>query len=267
MRRVLTLSGIGVAADWSGTISGTLSGTTDEGGADTKPFSFTVSPSEDIDFNVEALDARTMETDEAVTVDLTGTVSVSDADGSEGLTGLVFTFTGLPAGATAYGGTLSGGVLTVSDFTSFGLVLPADYSTQGVSGSTTNDGADISYTVVATSNEGSDTGNGTIRVGVEGDISVSVDEIPSVAESDATVTVDLSSRLHVAATDADASEAVTGVTVTLSGVPAGSTMAGWTATGTGAWSWSGASTAGVAAIVVFVVGVRLLKRVTRPAGS
>ncbi|WP_429111042.1 hypothetical protein, partial [Aeromonas veronii] len=89
---------------------------------------------------------------------LTNTVSISDGDGSETWTSLVYTFDNLPAGTEAVGGNLVGNVLTVTAVNgvlpAFGLVFPADYSTAGVAGSTSNSGAPISYTVVATTNEG-----------------------------------------------------------------------------------------------------------------
>ncbi|MGL6466141.1 hypothetical protein, partial [Aeromonas hydrophila] len=200
-------------------------------------------------FNVEALNAGATETDGTVQVLLTNTVSISDGDGSETWTSLVYTFNNLPANTTAVGGTLVGNVLTVNVVAgalppAFGLVFPADYSTAGVSGSANNTGAPISYTVVAATNEGTANSSGTVTIGVEGDISVSATNLV-LDETDAPVAVSLAAQLSVNATDADGSEQVTDVTVTLSGVPAGAVMTGWTANGGGSYSWSGASTAGV----------------------
>ncbi|MDL5384201.1 retention module-containing protein, partial [Aeromonas hydrophila] len=208
-----------------------------------------VTPSGDIDFNVEALNAGATETDGTVQVLLTNTVSISDGDGSETWTSVVYTFNNLPANTTAVGGTLVGNVLTVNVVAgalppAFGLVFPADYSTAGVSGSANNTGAPISYTVVAATNEGTANSSGTVTIGVEGDISVSATNLV-LDETDAPVAVSLAAQLSVNATDADGSEQVTDVTVTLSGVPAGAVMTGWTANGGGSYSWSGASTAGV----------------------
>ncbi|HDN9022368.1 TPA: hypothetical protein P2I16_004481, partial [Aeromonas salmonicida] len=88
------------------------------------------------------------ETDAGLQVLLTNTVTISDSDGSESWTSLVYTFDNLPAGTTAVGGTLVGNVLTVTVTGgalpgAFGLVFPADYSTAGVAGSATNSGAPI----------------------------------------------------------------------------------------------------------------------------
>ncbi|ANB69165.1 hypothetical protein A6033_11685 [Aeromonas veronii] len=243
--------GFSLPADWSGVVSGNVAGTTDEGGADNKPFTVTINAGHDIDFNVEALNAGATETDGTVQVLLTNTVSISDGDGSETWTSLVYTFNNLPANTTAVGGTLVGNVLTVNVVAgalppAFGLVFPADYSTAGVAGSTSNSGAPISYTVVATTNEGSASSSGSITINVEGDISVSATDLVE-AETDDPIVVSLAAQLGVTATDADGSEQVTGVTVTLSGVPAGALMgAGWVAGAVaGSYSWSGASTAGV----------------------
>ncbi|AFT68055.1 hypothetical protein [Cycloclasticus sp. P1] len=159
-------------------------------------------------------------------------MSISDADGSEQFTSVEYTFNGLPAGTTAFGGVLVGNVLTVTLTAgelpaSYGLTLPTDYSTTGVAGSTTNNGADITFDVAVTTNEGSDSESGTITVGVEGDINVEVATIAAQDETDAVVTFTLSDKLTVEETDADTSEQVTSVTVTLSGVPEGSVMTGW----------------------------------------
>ncbi|MBW3802422.1 retention module-containing protein [Aeromonas hydrophila] len=238
-------------ADWSGVLNGNVAGTTDEGGADNKPFTVTLNANHDIDFNAEALNAGVTETDGAVQVLLTNTVSISDSDGSESWTSLVYTFNSLPAGTTAVGGTLVGNVLTVNVVAgalppAFGLVFPADYSTAGVSGSANNTGASISYIVVAATNEGTANSSGTVTIGVEGDISVSATNLV-LDETDAPVAVSLAAQLSVNATDADGSEQVTDVTVTLSGVPEGAVMgAGWVAGAVaGSYSWSGVSVAGL----------------------
>ncbi|WP_272868745.1 retention module-containing protein [Aeromonas veronii] len=239
-------------ADWSGVVTGNVAGTTDEGGAANQDFTVTVTAGHDIDFNAKALSVVTSETDAQLEVLLTNTVSISDGDGSETWTSLVYTFDNLPEGATAVGGTLVGNVLTVNVVAgalppAFGLVFPADYSTAGVAGSTSSSGAPISYTVVATTNEGSASSSGTVTIGVEGDISVSATNLV-LAETDAPVAVSLAAQLSVSASDADKSEEVTSVTVTLSGVPEDAVMGeGWEQDEevAGDWSWSGASVAGV----------------------
>ncbi|MFB2849297.1 retention module-containing protein [Aeromonas veronii] len=238
-------------ADWSGVVSGNVAGTTDEGGEANQDFTVTVNASHDIDFNANALNVVSTETDALLEVSLTNTVSISDSDGSETWTSLVYTFDNLPAETDAVGGNLVGNVLTVTAVNgvlpAFGLVFPADYSTAGVSGSANNTGAPISYTVVATINEGSASSSGSITINVEGDISVSATDLVE-AETDDSIVVSLAAQLSVSATDADSSEEVTGVTVSLSGVPEDAVMGeGWEQDEevAGDWSWSGASTAGV----------------------
>ncbi|WP_425892671.1 hypothetical protein, partial [Aeromonas veronii] len=159
-------------------VSGNVAGTTDEGGEANQDFTVTVNASHDIDFNGKALNVVSTETDAPLQVLLTNTVSISDGDGSETWTSLVYTFDNLPADTEAVGGTLNENVLTVTAINgvlpaSFGLVFPADYSTAGVKDSTNNNGVPISYTVVATTNEGSANSTGSITINVEGDISVS----------------------------------------------------------------------------------------------
>ncbi|MFM1691893.1 retention module-containing protein [Aeromonas salmonicida] len=247
---VAGVPGFTLPADWSGVVNGNVAGTTDEGGAANQDFTVTVTAGHDIDFNAQALNVVSTETDAGLQVLLTNTVTISDSDGSESWTSLVYTFDNLPAGTTAVGGTLVGNVLTVTVTGgalpgAFGLVFPADYSTTGVAGSATNSGAPIGYTVVATTNEGSANSSGTVTINVEGDISVSATSLV-LGETDAPVAVSLAAQLSVNATDTDGSEQVTGVTVTLSNVPEGAVMgAGWVAGAVGSYSWSGASVAGV----------------------
>ncbi|WP_339023450.1 retention module-containing protein [Aeromonas salmonicida] len=247
---VAGVPGFTLPADWSGVVNGNVAGTTDEGGAANQDFTVTVTAGHDIDFNAQALNVVSTETDAGLQVLLTNTVTISDSDGSESWTSLVYTFDNLPAGTTAVGGTLVGNVLTVTVTGgalpgAFGLVFPADYSTAGVAGSATNNGAPIGYTVVATTNEGSANSSGTVTINVEGDISVSATSLV-LGETDAPVAVSLAAQLSANATDADGSEEVTGVTVTLSNVPEGAVMgAGWVAGAVGSYSWSGASVAGV----------------------
>ncbi|MFQ1884125.1 retention module-containing protein, partial [Aeromonas veronii] len=147
------------APDYSGAVPTVSYLVTDSSDVVTSTLTLIVTPQGDLDFNVEALNAGATETDGTVQVLLTNTVSISDGDGSETWTSLVYTFNNLPANTTAVGGTLVGNVLTVNVVAgalppAFGLVFPADYSTAGVSGSANNTGAPISYTVVATTNEG-----------------------------------------------------------------------------------------------------------------
>ena len=228
-------------ADYSGTDSFTYVVTDGYQNSNTATVTINVIPGEDIDFNIEALNVGTTETDAPVTINLTNTVSISDADGSEGFTSLTYTFSGLPEGVTAFGGTLNGNVLTVTNYTNFGILLPTDYSTTGVAGSTANNGPDITYTINAVTNEGSDTASGSVSVAVEADINLSGDIIQAVEDQES---ISLSS-LSVTAPDIDGSEEVTSVTVTLTGVPEGSTLGRLDKDGEGSYTWTGVSAADI----------------------
>ncbi len=233
--------------DYSGAVPTVSYLVTDGSGVVTSTLTLIATPQDDIDFNADALSVVTSETDAPLQVLLTNTVSISDSDGSEIWSSLVYTFDNLPAGTTAVGGTLVGNVLTVTVTNgalpaAFGLVFPADYSTAGVAGSTNNNGAPISYTMAATTNEDGASISGSITINVEGDISVSATDMVLV-ETDDPIVVSLAAQLSESATDADNSEKVTGVTVTLSGVPAAANMGGWTTLGGNSYSWNGASTA------------------------
>ncbi|WP_421259581.1 retention module-containing protein, partial [Aeromonas sp. 602826] len=122
------------APDYSGAVPTVSYLVTDSSDVVTSTLTLIVTPQGDLDFNVEALNAGATETDGTVQVLLTNTVSISDGDGSETWTSLVYTFNNLPANTTAVGGTLVGNVLTVNVVAgalppAFGLVFPADYST------------------------------------------------------------------------------------------------------------------------------------------
>src|SRR3990172_2484357 len=163
------------------------------------------------DVTVSAADVTATETDTTVDVELASVVSgaATDLDGSEQLTALTIEFSSLPQDTAAYGSaTLLGNVLTVTlnaDGTlpdSFGITLPADYSTAGVAGSIVNDGAPITYTVSVTSDEGGEAPSAAydLTVNVEGDVTVSAADV-TATETDTTVDVELASVVSGAATD------------------------------------------------------------------
>lgn len=162
-----SIPNVTVPADWSGTVNGNVSGTTDEGGADNKDFSFTITPTADIDLvlsDAEGKEDLGLASDQitAIAPPSTGPIalginaSISDADGSETLLSLVIA--GVPAGVTISDGTntFTGDGSTTVDVISWNLAnlkitaLPADSD------------ADFDLTVTATSNEGSK--NGSIHV-------------------------------------------------------------------------------------------------------
>ena len=184
------------------------------------------------DVTVSAADVTATETDTTVDVELASVVSgaATDLDGSEQLTALTIEFSSLPQDTAAYGSaTLLGNVLTVTlnaDGTlpdSFGITLPADYSTAGVAGSIVNDGAPITYTVSVTSDEGGEATSAAydLTVNVEGDLTGSVGD---VSYNEDVGSIPLSLTLDV--TDIDNSEDVNSITVTFSGLPEGADVNG-----------------------------------------
>src|SRR3990172_8298990 len=209
-------------------ITYTVSVTSDEGGeATSAAYDLTVNVEGDV--TVSAADVTATETDTTVDVELASVVSgaATDRDGSEHLTALTIEFSSLPQDTAAYGSaTLLGNVLTVTlnaDGTlpdSFGITLPADYSTAGVAGSIVNDGAPITYTVSVTSDEGGEAPSAAydLTVNVEGDVTVSAADV-TATETDTTVDVELASVVSGAATDLDGSEQLTALTIEFSSLP------------------------------------------------
>src|SRR3990172_4576626 len=212
-------------------ITYTVSVTSDEGGeATSAAYDLTVNVEGDV--TVSAADVTATETDTTVDVELASVVSgaATDLDGSEQLTALTIEFSSLPQDTAAYGSaTLLGNVLTVTlnaDGTlpdSFGITLPADYSTAGVAGSIVNDGAPITYTVSVTSDEGGEATSAAydLTVNVEGDLTGSVGD---VSYNEDVGSIPLSLSLDV--TDIDNSEDVNSITVTFSGLPEGADVNG-----------------------------------------
>ncbi|WP_265458903.1 hypothetical protein, partial [Aeromonas salmonicida] len=71
---VAGVPGFTLPADWSGVVNGNVAGTTDEGGAANQDFTVTVTAGHDIDFNAQALNVVSTETDAGLQVELTNTV-------------------------------------------------------------------------------------------------------------------------------------------------------------------------------------------------
>ncbi|MGU5637346.1 retention module-containing protein, partial [Aeromonas veronii] len=80
------------APDYSGAVPTVSYVVTDGTDIVTSTLTLIVTPQGDIDFNAEALSVVTSETDALLEVLLTNTVSISDGDGSETWTSLVYTF-------------------------------------------------------------------------------------------------------------------------------------------------------------------------------
>ena len=221
---------LGVPEDYSGTITGNVvSAFTDEQGEDSATFMVVVTPTPDLVLPSENIGGSGLdqETDQPITVDLNLSAAITDGDGSEVLTSITVTFDQLPAGTTTSGGTLTGLVWsgTQAELSALALTFPTDYSSE--------DGGVINGSLRVTTDEGGDQTVGfTVPVLPEEDLDVVANDV-TVPESDTGVTVNLS--LSATVTDQDGSEVVDSVTVTFTGLPAGSSVNGGTLVG-GVWS-------------------------------
>jgi hypothetical protein len=200
---------ITVPADFAGSFTGSAVANSNEGASAADGFTVNVTATGDV--SLAANDVNGTETDATVTIPLSLSGPITDADGSETLTDVVITFTGAPAGMTATGGTLVANVLTIpgANVGTASITVPAEYS-----GSFTG-------SAVANTNEGTSNIDGfTVNVAATGDVSVTANDVNGV-ETNAPVTIALS--LSTLVNDADASETLTNVVVTFTGAPAGMT--------------------------------------------
>ncbi|MGR3616590.1 MAG: hypothetical protein ACU0BB_11150 [Paracoccaceae bacterium] len=226
---------MGLPKDFSGTITNTITVLSPEGQVQTDQ-TLTVTPAGDIVFDVEELQAA--ETDVRVVVTLASAwqVSVTDTDPSppaETLDAVSVTLVdlppnvlvlGVPAATYSYDPTTGGGFSfsgTEAQYLALQLSFPADYSTE----SPNTDGLTLDGVLSATSTE-DPVGKSipvSLRITPEGDVEIDdglPDTIPD--ETDAATLVTPSSLLLPAVTDADGSEAMELLTLTIAGLPAGS---------------------------------------------
>ena len=153
--------------------------------------------------------------------------ALTDTDGSESL---LVTVAGVPSGATLSAGSdQGGGVWTLTSAQLAGLsVTPA-----------TNDSADFTLTVTATSTDGADTATtvDTIDVTVTG-----VADAPNLTVADASGDEDTAIALNIAASLVDPDESLA---ITVSGVPSGATLSAGADQGGGVWTLTPAQLAGL----------------------
>ncbi len=232
-------------ADFSGDIAGSVNATSDEGGDETAPFSFTIDPDPDLELpNSDEIGGSGLdrETDAAITVDLNLSASISDSDGSEVFTSITVTFDQLPSGTTANGGTPDGLVWTGSDaeLAALALTFPQDYSSE--------DGGVIQGTLAVTTNEGGDDSvDFEVPVLVEEDLDVTANDL-GVIQSDDPVIVNLgvstggnNAGLSATVDDADGSEEVVSTEVVFTGLPSGITTDSFNAGTFQGNSWVGSA--------------------------
>ncbi|MBK0328005.1 hypothetical protein I5535_11965 [Rhodobacteraceae bacterium F11138] len=224
--------------DYSGSIDATITALSPEGQTSTGQ-TITITPTGDIDFDVTEL--TTAETDAVVTVTPADAwqVSVSDFDPNlphEEIDSVTLTLNDLPPGVSIIGvpaGTVTydpsaGGTFIFTgsgdQYQALQLGFPADYSTEHPDA----DGLTIDGTLAATSTE--DAGGGsvpvTLRITPEGDLFID-DTLPDTVpdETDSPTPVTPNDLLRPAATDADGSETISDLHLTVTGLPGGSDAA------------------------------------------
>ena len=173
------------------------------------------------------------ETDGPVALILADAVTVGVADPANGETiqTITVTLTNLPGGATASAGVFQtgpdGGSVfsftgTPEAFAALVVTLPADFANDGE-----GDGgaAEIGVSVSATSNFGdAEPVVDAVTVTAEGDLVIAGDATLDLVETDAPVRFSPVAVAAPLATDADGSESVTSVTLTLQGLPPGAVV-------------------------------------------
>ena len=213
----------------SGTISGTVTATTNEGGLDSRDFGVEVA--ETVDAAITAPDVVRSEdsgTDEGdpivdgsgVVADLGIEIDITDVDGSENDTNstVTITFTDLPAGSGASEGTLNGAIWTgtVAEAEALNLILPGDYS--GV----------IGAEITVETPEGIVSATQTITIEPTSDVGFIAPELVT-AETDAQVTVRPSDSWEIVINDTDPTsppEVIEEVMLTLEDLPPGVIIGG-----------------------------------------
>ncbi|MDX5595684.1 DUF642 domain-containing protein [Pseudovibrio sp. SPO723] len=214
-----------------GPIRYTTTVTTPEGQM-TADATLTVEATQDISVVTE--DVRLSESDEAIRFTLSdhARVAVLDSDLSENITRVDVELHGLPAGSVPSAGEISAeGVFTFSgslhDYLALEFTLPKDFSTE-------NPATQITGSIWAQSNEGSSAIQPiSIFVSAEADLAFDYTQAMDTSGEDAqvmlaetdsggdAVLVTLADYFSAAATDADGSEALTTLTLNLTGLPNG----------------------------------------------
>ncbi|MFV0335665.1 MAG: hypothetical protein ACK5JR_16530, partial [Tropicimonas sp.] len=218
----------------TGLLTGTLTATSNEG-SNTAPVSLRIRPEGDIGFEGNK-QISLAETDSFISFAPKNALLpvATDIDDSESISNVTLSFNGLPAGATySTGGAFvtTGSTLnfsgTLAQYNALVIRLPKDYSTENLPKTLTG-------TLSATTNEGgsatdafnvSVTAEGDLRVTGTGAISLSENDPANVTDEDSTTTAPLQfapkNAWNGAANDADGSEKIHHIELTLTGLPAG----------------------------------------------
>ena len=201
---------------------------TETDGGDTATTVDTINVTVDAVADAPTLTVADVSGDEDTAIALTVASALTDTDGSETL---AVTVSGVPAGASLSAGTdQGGGVWTLTPAQLAGLTITPP----------SNDSADFTLSVTATSTDGSDTATtvDTIDVTVTG-----VADAPTLTvTSDVTGNEDTAIPITVASALTDPSETLS---VTIAGVPSGASLSAGTDQGGGVWTLTPAQLAGL----------------------
>ncbi|MFV0335750.1 MAG: hypothetical protein ACK5JR_16965, partial [Tropicimonas sp.] len=152
-------------------------------------------------------------------------IEVTDTDGSESVDSVTYTLSGIPAGLS-YSYQIGSGPVqsatgpftftgSLADFSDLVITFPADWSTGGA--------ANLTGTLnVITNENGNQTVSNSVQIDVEPDFALEIDPAGiSLTESDAALSFTPADLASFTLSDADGSEVVDSVTLTLSGLPDG----------------------------------------------
>ena len=188
----------------------------------------TITPTPDLILTVTDPDVVLTETDDVVSYTPAGDfdIQVTDVDGSEFVDQVTYTITGVPAGTTYQIGAgapiaVTGDLVftgSLADFNQLQVNFPADFATNGTA---------LNGSLQVTTNEGGDlTGNFTIEIDGELDLTVTIDPMPqSAPQTGNPIQVDFGITATVTDTQTTPSETLEQVLVQFTApLPAGTTV-------------------------------------------
>lgn len=219
-------------------LTGTVRGTTNEGGDVTVPVTVAIAPTPDIDLTVLTPSVEIPESGSGALYEPAAdfTIAITDTDGSEFVQQITYTLQ-VPAGTSAVapaGGTvaIAAGVLTFTsgtataagqaqaEFDALQITFPSGFSSGGP--------LDANLSVI--SNETlafpPEQATNTVTVIEVPEVTVDIDPAVVLTETDAALDYKPTDVSSITVTDSDGSEVLTSVTYTLAGIPPGLTVTG-----------------------------------------